>query len=100
MKLGYGLKWGHTVCVPLDNLKVCGDAMERIEIITEYIKLDQLLKYSAVCESGAEAKAMIGDGKVKVNGKKEMQRGKKIRQGDVVEAGEKIMIIEVKNDRG
>lgn len=55
-----------------------------IEITTEYIKLDQLLKFSAVAESGAHAKEMILDQEVSVNGEIIDQRGKKIRKGDVV----------------
>ena len=46
-----------------------------INITTEYIKLDQLLKFSALAESGAMAKDMIFDGTM---------RGKKIRPGDKV----------------
>ena len=52
-----------------------------INITTEYIKLDQLLKFS---ESGAMAKDMIFDGIVSVNGEVCTMRGKKIRPGDKV----------------
>ncbi|MDD3767037.1 MAG: RNA-binding S4 domain-containing protein [Eubacteriales bacterium] len=55
-----------------------------IEITTEYIKLDQLLKFSAIAESGSDAKMIILDGQVLVNGGVVTQRGKKIRKGDVV----------------
>ena len=60
--------------------------MERIEIeiTTEYIKLDQLLKFSQIAENGAMAKEMIWDEIVSVNGEICTMRGKKIRQGDVV----------------
>ena len=60
--------------------------MERIEIeiTTEYIKLDQLLKFSNIAENGAMAKEMILDEIVFVNGEICTMRGKKIRQGDVV----------------
>ena len=51
-----------------------------INITTEYIKLDQLLKFSALAESGAMAKDMIFD----VNGEVCTMRGKKIRPGDKV----------------
>ena len=53
-----------------------------INITTEYIKLDQLLKFSALAESGAMAKDMIFDGIVSVNGEVCTMRGKKIRPGD------------------
>lgn len=55
-----------------------------INITTEYIKLDQLLKFSALAENGAMAKEMIIDGIVSVNGEVCTMRGKKLREGDVV----------------
>ena len=55
-----------------------------INITTEYIKLDQLLKFSALAESGAMAKDMIFDGIVSVIGEVCTMRGKKIRPGDKV----------------
>ena len=60
--------------------------MERIEIeiTTEYIKLDQLLKFSQIAENGAMAKEMILDEIVSVNGEICTMRGKKIRPDDVV----------------
>ena len=56
----------------------------QVEISTEYIKLDQLLKFSGIAESGSMAKDMIFDGAVAVNGEVCLMRGKKIRQGDAV----------------
>lgn len=58
---------------------------EQIKITTEFIKLDQLLKFSGAADIGSEAKAMILDGIVDVNGETCTMRGKKIRGGDVVE---------------
>ncbi|MDK2936253.1 MAG: ribosome-associated protein [Eubacteriaceae bacterium] len=58
--------------------------MEIIEINTEYIKLDQLLKYAAVVGNGSEAKMVILDGLVSVNGQVCTQRNKKIRPEDEV----------------
>lgn len=60
--------------------------MENIKtsIKTEYIKLDQLLKFVGIAESGADAKDMILDGIVSVNGEVCAMRGKKIRSGDYV----------------
>lgn len=55
-----------------------------IKIETEFIKLDQLLKFSAVAPTGGIAKEMIADGIVKVNGEICTMRGKKIRSGDTV----------------
>lgn len=58
--------------------------METITINTEYIKLDALLKYAALVGSGGEAKAVIAEGLVTVNGEVCTMRGKKIRAGDRV----------------
>lgn len=57
---------------------------EKIKINTEFIKLDQLLKFSGIAESGADAKDMILDEIVSVNGEICTMRGKKIRPNDVV----------------
>ena len=55
-----------------------------INITTEYIKLDQLLTFSGLAQTGADAKDMILDEIVLVNGEVCTMRGKKIREGDVV----------------
>lgn len=55
-----------------------------VKITTEYIKLDQLLKFSGAVSIGSEAKALIAEGRVKVNGEVCLMRGKKLRPGDVV----------------
>ena len=60
--------------------------MKTIEIYTEYIKLDQLLKFAGLTATGAEAKAFIQQGNVKLDGETCTMRGKKIREGNVVEA--------------
>lgn len=62
-----------------------------ISITTDFIKLDQLLKFSGIAEDGADAKFMILNGAVSVNGCVEQRRGKKIRKGDIVKAGEQII---------
>ncbi|MCX7951231.1 MAG: RNA-binding S4 domain-containing protein [Clostridiales bacterium] len=59
--------------------------MEEISINTEFIKLDQLLKWANIADSGAFAKMMIQNGDVKVNGEVVVSRGKKVFKGDVVE---------------
>lgn len=60
--------------------------MENIttSIKTEYLKLDQLLKFTGVAESGADAKDMVLTEMVSVNGDLCVMRGKKIRGGDIV----------------
>ena len=56
--------------------------MEKIAISTEFIKLDSLLKYASLVGTGGEAKLVIAEGMVKVNGEVCTMRGKKIRPGD------------------
>ena len=50
----------------------------------DFIKLGQALKKAGLVESGVDAKFVIQDGLVKVNGETELQRGKKIHDGDVI----------------
>ena len=59
--------------------------MENITIETEFIKLDALLKFAALTATGGEAKQVIADGMVAVNGETCTMRGKKCRPGDTVE---------------
>lgn len=58
--------------------------MEIIKIETEYIKLDQLLKFANITENGGDAKYLITNGYVSVNGGEELRRGKKIYPDDTV----------------
>ncbi len=58
--------------------------METITITTEYIKLQDLLKFAAAVQTGGEAKRAVQEGEVSVNGEVCTMRGKKIRPGDVV----------------
>lgn len=64
---------------------------EKVTLKTEFITLNQLLKLVGISFNGAEAKYMILDGKIKVNGEVEIRRGKKIRSGDIVEFEEIII---------
>lgn len=60
----------------------------------EFIKLGQVLKKASLVSSGVEAKMLIQDGQVRVNGHTELQRGKKLYDGDVVDFdGETIQIV-------
>ena len=61
--------------------------MKTVTIETDFIKLDQFLKWTGDCSSGAQAKEMIMNGEVKVNGSIEKQRGKKIYADNTVEFG-------------
>jgi len=57
--------------------------MEQIQIRDEFIKLGQALKLAGLVESGVDAKFVIQDGLVKVNGETEVRRGKKLYKGDI-----------------
>lgn len=68
--------------------------MNKVKISTEFIKLDQFLKWIAVVENGVQAKYMILDGEIKVNGEVELRRGKKLHPGDEVEVNGETYIVE------
>ena len=68
--------------------------IEKVKISTEFIKLDQFLKWLAVVDSGSEAKQVILDGKVKVNDEVETRRGRKIYPEYKVEVFDKIYVVE------
>ncbi len=70
------------------------DNMEKIKIETEFIKLDSLLKFAALVGTGGEAKAVIAQGLVKVNGESCLMRGKKIRPGDRVSFMDNELVVE------
>ena len=58
--------------------------MEKVAISTEFIKLDSLLKFAALVGTGGEAKYVIAEGMVNVNGEVCTMRGRKLRAGDRV----------------
>lgn len=68
--------------------------MEKIKIETEFINLDALLKFAVLVGSGGEAKTVIADGMVSVNGEVCTMRGKKIRPGDTVEFAGNTLVVE------
>ena len=68
--------------------------IEKVKISTEFIKLDQFLKWLAVVDSGSEAKEVILDGKVKVNDEVETRRGRQIYPEYKVEIFGKTYIVE------
>ena len=68
--------------------------MEIIHIKDDFIKLGQALKLAGLVDSGVDAKFVIQDGLVKVNGNVEVQRGKKLVKGDVVSFEEKQFKVE------
>lgn len=70
--------------------RITEQAAEKVEISSEYIKLDAFLKFCCAAETGGIAKLMIQEGDVKVNGEICQLRGKKLRPGDRVETGGKL----------
>ena len=68
--------------------------IEKVKISTEFIKLDQFLKWLAIVDSGSEAKQVILDGMVKVNGDVETRRGRKTYLEYKVEVFDKIYVVE------
>ena len=68
--------------------------METIQINTDFIKLDALLKFAALVGTGGEAKMVIADGMVSVNGEVCTMRGKKIRPGDTVRFADSEILVE------
>ena len=67
--------------------------MRDVEIRTEMIRLGQLLHFAGVVGSGAEAKALLAETPVTVNGEPEARRGRQLHRGDVVvAAGETIRV--------
>ena len=67
---------------------------EHVKINTEYIKLEALLKYAGVVDTGGEAKLAIQNGEVKVNGEPCTMRGRKLRPGDRVELNNQVLVVE------
>ena len=59
--------------------------MEKIVINEEYIRLDNLMKFAGMCDTGGRAKYLIQNGEVKLNGEVCTMRGKKLRNKDIVE---------------
>lgn len=66
------------------KLKIAEKKTEEIKITTDFIKLDSLLKFAGLAETGSMAKMLVQDGKIKVNGEICTARGKKIKNQDVV----------------
>ena len=68
--------------------------MQKLKLRDEYIKLGQALKAAGLVESGLEAKIVIQDGLVKVNGEIDTRRGKKLYSGDKIEFEDETIFIE------
>ena len=66
-------------------------APREVSIRGDVIRLGQLLKLAGVAHAGGEAKELLADGAVSVNGEPESRRGRQLRVGDVVEVGEETL---------
>jgi ribosome-associated protein len=66
-------------------------AAEPVPIRTEWIRLDQLLKLADAVAGGGEAKVLVQQGLARVNGQVETRRGRKLRPGDTVEIGARLL---------
>jgi ribosome-associated protein len=67
--------------------------MKKIEVLREPVELFKILKFEGIAASGGEAKSLIAEGQVSVNGEVETRKRKKIVSGDIIElAGEKFLI--------
>ena len=68
--------------------------MREVEVTKEPVELYKILKFVGMVSSGGEAKSVIAEGQVSVNGKKETRKRNKIFSGDIIEFGnEKIRIL-------
>ena len=67
---------------------------DRVKIETPFIRLDALLKFAGAVETGGEAKVLIQEGEVRVNGQPCAMRGKKLCPGDRAELDGKIYVVE------
>ena len=70
--------------------------MKEVEISKEPLELYKILKFEGMVSSGGEAKSVIADGQVLVNGKVETRKRKQISSGDIVEFGEDKIRIQLK----
>ncbi len=70
--------------------------MRNVEILKEPIELYKILKFESMVSSGGEAKSVIAEGQVLVNGKIETRKRKKIVSGDIVEFGKEKIRIQLK----
>jgi len=70
--------------------------MREVEISKEPVELYKILKFEGMADTGAEAKSVIAEGKVLVNGKVETRKRKKIVSGDIVEFGKEIIRVQLK----
>lgn len=81
------------------KVKAAEKKIEKVEIKTDFIRLDSFLKFKGIAETGGQAKQFIQDGIVRVNGKVCESRGKKLRDGDkILVFGDEYHIKQIKNE--
>lgn len=68
---------------------------EKIKISGDFIKLDSLLKFAGLTETGGIAKEIIAEGRIKYNGEVCLMRGKKVYKGDIVTVDEMSLALEI-----
>ena len=68
--------------------------MKEIKIYTEYVTLGQFLKLADIIQTGGEAKFFLSENQIIINGEEDNRRGRKLRDGDIVEVlGKKYKIV-------
>ncbi len=81
------------------KVKAAEKKIEKVEIKTDFIRLDSFLKFKGIAETGGQAKQFIQDGIVRVNGEVCESRGKKLRDGDkILVFGDEYHIKQIKNE--
>jgi ribosome-associated protein len=70
--------------------------MREVEILKEPVELYKILKFESLVSSGGEAKSVIADGRVLVNGQTETRKRRKIVAGDTIEFGQEKILITLK----
>lgn len=81
------------------KVKAAEKKIEKVEIKTDFIRLDSFLKFKGIAETGGQAKQFIQDGIVRLNGEVCESRGKKLRDGDkILVFGDEYHIKQIKNE--
>ena len=77
----------------------CSNTMRVVEITSEPVELYKILKFEGMVASGGEAKLVIADGLVLLNGNIETRKRKKIVSGDIIEFDEEVIRIKLANEQ-
>jgi ribosome-associated protein len=89
-------RWAAVIESPPSPMRAAPKNNQRSVIIREEpIELSQFLKFGGLAGTGGEAKQLISDGKVQLNGVVERQKGKKLKAGDRVTLGEQTIVVQV-----